>query len=32
VLEVGAGRFEPREAARLAGAVQVDELAAVGSS
>ena len=32
VLEVGAGRFEPREAARLAAAVRVDELAAVSSS
>jgi len=32
VLEVGAGRFEPREVARLAAAVRVDELAAVGSS
>jgi fructose-1-phosphate kinase PfkB-like protein len=30
VLEVGAGRFDPREAARLAPAVRVDELAAVG--
>ena len=27
VLEVGAGRFEPREASRLVAAVQVDELA-----
>jgi 1-phosphofructokinase/tagatose 6-phosphate kinase len=30
VLEVGAGRFEPREAARLAAAVRIDELARVG--
>ena len=30
VLEVGAGRFHPREAARLVAAVRVDELAAVG--
>ena len=29
VLEVGAGRFEPRDAARLAGAVHVAELARV---
>jgi len=29
-LEVGAGRFEPREAARLAGGVKIEELAAVG--
>jgi 1-phosphofructokinase/tagatose 6-phosphate kinase len=28
-LEVGAGRFDPREAGRLLGGVQVDELAAV---
>ena len=26
VLEVGAGRFDPREATRLAALVQVDEL------
>jgi 1-phosphofructokinase/tagatose 6-phosphate kinase len=32
ILEVGAGRFEPREAARLAPAVRVDELAAVTPS
>jgi 1-phosphofructokinase/tagatose 6-phosphate kinase len=31
-LEVGAGRFEPREATRLAGAVEVAELEAVPSS
>ena len=30
VLEVGAGRFDPREAARLAPAIRVDELATVG--
>ncbi len=32
ILEVGAGRFAPREAARLAPAVRVDELAAVTPS
>jgi tagatose 6-phosphate kinase len=31
VLEVGAGRFDPREALRLAGTVEVEELAPVGS-
>jgi fructose-1-phosphate kinase PfkB-like protein len=31
-LEVGAGRFEPREATRLAGAVEVAELEPVPSS
>jgi 1-phosphofructokinase/tagatose 6-phosphate kinase len=31
-LEVGAGRFEPREATRLAGAVEVSELEPVPSS
>jgi 1-phosphofructokinase family hexose kinase len=30
VLEVGAGRFEPREAGRLASSVRIEELAAVG--
>jgi 1-phosphofructokinase/tagatose 6-phosphate kinase len=30
VLEVGAGRFEPREAGRLASSVRSEELAAVG--
>ena len=30
VLEVGAGRFDPREAARLVSLVEVDELAPVG--
>ena len=29
-LEVGAGRFEPRDAARLAAGVEVEELAPVG--
>jgi tagatose 6-phosphate kinase len=31
VLEVGAGRFDPREATRLAPSVRIQELAAVGS-
>jgi 1-phosphofructokinase family hexose kinase len=31
VLEVGAGRFDPREAARLAGGVELEELAAVSA-
>ena len=30
VLEVGAGRFDPREAARLVSLVEVDELQPVG--
>jgi fructose-1-phosphate kinase PfkB-like protein len=30
-LELGAGRFDPREAARLVGSVRVDELQPVGS-
>ena len=30
VLEVGAGRFDPREAARLAPTLRVEELATVG--
>jgi hypothetical protein len=32
VLEVGAGRFDPREAGRLAAGVDVAELAAVPSA
>jgi 1-phosphofructokinase family hexose kinase len=32
VLEVGAGRFDPREAGRLAASVEIEELAAVASS
>jgi 1-phosphofructokinase/tagatose 6-phosphate kinase len=31
VLEVGAGRFDPREASRLAAGVQLEELAPVGA-
>ncbi len=31
ILEVGAGRFDPREAARLAATVRVDELEPVGA-
>jgi tagatose 6-phosphate kinase len=31
VLEVGAGRFDPREASRLAGDVELEELAPVGA-
>jgi 1-phosphofructokinase family hexose kinase len=30
-LELGAGRFDPREAARLAGSIRLDELQPVGS-
>jgi hypothetical protein len=31
VLEVGAGRFDPREASRLAADVQLEELAPVSA-